>query len=96
MFIPTDWGVMGEQEPNEDQIMAELQNLLRHGLSGKIVTNFIIIAEVADEGGQMLSLSISDAMTPWLAYGMLNSAMSMLSSGEYEFPTSENEEEQNG
>ena len=87
---------MDEQEQNDEQVMAELQKLIRNGLPNKIVTNFIIIAEVADEDGQMLSLSISDAMTPWLAYGMLNGAMGMLSSGEYEFPISENEEEQNG
>lgn len=87
---------MEDDEQIGDPIMDELQKLLRKALPNKIVTNFIIIAEVADEDGQMLSLSISDAMTPWLAYGMLNGAMGMLGSGEYQFPIIDNEEEQNG
>lgn len=72
-----------------DQEMVELQRVLRKTMSEKIITNFVIIAEVADEDGQSLSLSVSDSITPWLAFGMLNSALTMLGSGEYQFPATE-------
>jgi hypothetical protein len=48
-----------------------------------------VIAEVATGPHQELSLSISDSMTPWLAHGMLNTAMEMINSGEYQFPIGE-------
>ena len=73
----------------EDEEMVELRRVLRKTMSNRIITNFVIIAEVADEDGQALSLSVSDGITPWLAFGMLNSAVAMLGSGEYQFPTTE-------
>jgi len=72
-----------------DTEMDELRKVLRNTMSEKLITNFVIIAEVTDEDGQSLSLSVSDSITPWLAYGMINSALAMLGSGEYQFPSTE-------
>jgi hypothetical protein len=72
-----------------DPEMDELRKVLRNTMSEKLITNFVIIAEVTDEDGQSLSLSVSDSITPWLAYGMINSALAMLGSGEYQFPSTE-------
>lgn len=80
---------MENEKPVNDLVMEELQKLMRFSLPTKLVTNFIIVAEVMDEESQDLSLIVSDGATPWLAFGMLNSAMSMLNSGEYQFPLNE-------
>lgn len=85
---------MDDDNTADDSALEEVKNLLRSSMPDKVVTNFIVIAEVMDEDSQGLSLAISDTMTPWLAYGMLNSAMGMVSSGEYQFPM--NDEEQHG
>jgi len=84
---------MENEKPINDLVMEELQKLMRLSLPTKLVTNFIIVAEVMDEESQDLQLIISDGASPWLAFGMLNSAMSMLSSGEYLLPSSEENEE---
>lgn len=78
---------MSDDEQIGEPIMEQMQEFMRKNLPSKLVTNYIIIAEVADEETQMLHLSISDTMTPWLAYGMLHSASTMLSEGEVHFPT---------
>ena len=40
----------------------------------QICTNWILITEWADfEGRRYLQTKVSDSMTPWLAYGMINS-----------------------
>lgn len=87
---------MEDDSQSADPAMKEVEELLRSALPNKIVTNFIIVAEITEAEGQSLSLALSDAMTPWLAYGMLNGAMGLLSSGEYDFPVTENDEEQHG
>jgi hypothetical protein len=85
---------MDDDDKAEESALEEIANLLRSSMPDKVVTNFIVVAEVMDEDSQGLSLALSDTMTPWLAYGMLNSAMGMVSSGEYQFPM--NDEEQHG
>lgn len=77
------------QEPLEDEFL----QLLKESLPTSLITNFIVIAEIAGETNLELSLSVSDGMTPWLAQGMLKTADDMIASGEYRFPT---EEEFNG
>jgi hypothetical protein len=86
---------MDDEENAEQSALEEIANLLRSSMPDKVVTNFIVIAEVVEADSQGLSLAISDTMTPWLAYGMLNSAMGMISSGEFQFPNLD-EEETNG
>jgi hypothetical protein len=78
-----------ELSPNEFSLQEEFENLVKDSLPNHLITNFIVIAEVATGPHQELSLSISDSMTPWLAHGMLNTAMEMINSGEYQFPIGE-------
>jgi hypothetical protein len=80
---------MAEENSNDSQMNDPLEQLLREALPDQLVTNFIIIAEVASGSQQELSLSVSDSMTPWLAHGMLELAMDMMRSGEYGFPITE-------
>lgn len=74
------------KEPSMDK---EIEELLRGMLPQGLVTNFVLIAEVVSNSQQELVLSISDSMTPWLANGMLETAMDMMRSGEYQFPITE-------
>jgi hypothetical protein len=78
-----------EEENNETSMDAEIEELLRGALPQGLVTNFVLIAEVVSDSQQELVLSISDSMTPWLAHGMLETAMDMMRSGEYQFPITE-------
>ena len=86
---------MEDDETADESALEEIANLLRAAMPNKIISNFIVVAEVLEEESQGLSLALSDSMTPWLAYGMLNSAMGMVSSGEFQFPNLD-EEERNG
>ena len=59
----------------------------------QICTNWILITEWADfEGRRYLQTKVSDSMTPWLAYGMINSAEEY----NYDFDKQEDEEEFDG
>lgn len=78
-----------EEENSETSMDAEIEELLRGALPRGLVTNFVLIAEVVSDSQQELVLSISDSMTPWLAHGMLETAMDMMRSGEYQFPITE-------
>jgi hypothetical protein len=78
-----------EEENSETSMDAEIEELLREALPQGLVTNFVLIAEVVSDSQQELVLSISDSMTPWLAHGMLETAMDMMRSGEYQFPITE-------
>lgn len=78
-----------EEENSETSMDGEIEELLREALPQGLVTNFVLIAEVVSDSQQELVLSISDSMTPWLAHGMLETAMDMMRSGEYQFPITE-------
>lgn len=78
-----------EDEHKEPSMDKEIEELLRSILPQGLVTNFVLIAEVVSDSQQELVLSISDSMTPWLANGMLETAMDMMRSGEYQFPITE-------
>lgn len=78
-----------EDEHKEPSVDKEIEELLKSILPQGLVTNFVLIAEVASDSQQELVLSISDSMTPWLANGMLETAMDMMRSGEYQFPITE-------
>lgn len=85
--------VMADDDAKNEQMMHDMQMFMKNALPNKIVTNYIIIAEVADEETQNLHLAVSETMTPWLAYGMLHSASEMLSEGEVNFVSTEDTEE---
>ncbi len=78
-----------EDEQKEPSVDKELEELLRGVLPESFVSNFVLIAEVVSDSEQELVLTISDSMTPWLANGMLETAMEMMRAGEYQFPITE-------
>ena len=78
-----------EEENNETPVDKEIEELLRGALPQSLVTNFVLIAEIFSDSDQELVLTISDSMTPWLANGMLETAMEMMRAGEYQFPITE-------
>ena len=78
-----------EEENNETPVDKEIEELLRGALPQSLVTNFVLIAEIVSDSDQELVLTISDSMTPWLANGMLETAMEMMREGEYQFPITE-------
>ena len=78
-----------EEEYNETPVDKESEELLRGALPQSLVTNFVLIAEIVSDSDQELVLTISDSMTPWLANGMLETAMEMMRAGEYQFPITE-------
>lgn len=78
------------EEQNKDaSVDKEVEELLRGALPQSLVTNFVLIAEIVSDSQQELVLTISDSMTPWLANGMLETAMEMMRAGEYQFPITE-------
>lgn len=63
----------------DDDVFSQI---VKDALPGKMITNFIVVAEILDESTEHLSMFTSDRMTPWLAKGMLNSAIDMVSDAE--------------
>lgn len=84
---------MADDDGKQEPIMNDMQNFMKNALPNKIVTNYIIIAEVADDETQNLHIAVSETMTPWLAYGMLHSASGMLAEGEVSFTNPEETDE---
>jgi len=60
-------------DPNES-----LERLIKEAMPDGIVTHYIAIVEVMEEGEQRLRLLLSDGMTPWLAIGMLEGGTRMV------------------
>lgn len=67
---------------NSEDMNEIFRELVQKSLPDKLIVNFVIVAEVADEVGSQLSLFVSDTMSPWLAHGMLEYAIDMINSGE--------------
>lgn len=66
----------------DNQDMNEIfRELVQKSLPQKLIVNFVIVAEVADDDGSQLSIFVSDTMSPWLAHGMLEYAIDMIDSG---------------
>lgn len=59
------------------------RQIVRDAIPGRMISNFVLIAEIVDDESEHLSLFTSDRMTPWLAKGMLKSAAEMISDAEY-------------
>jgi hypothetical protein len=74
---------MANSEFSKNEMRTQFENMIRDILPSKLVSNFIIVAEVANSEGSELSVSVSDGMTPWLADGMLKYASDMIASGEF-------------
>lgn len=69
-----------KMESNDDKVF---QQIIQDALPGRMISNFVLIAEVVDGESEQLSLFLSDRMTPWLARGMMKSAESMISDAEF-------------
>jgi hypothetical protein len=67
---------------NSEDMNEIFRELVQKSLPDKLIVNFVIVAEVADDVGSQLSLFVSDTMSPWLAHGMLEYAIDMINSGE--------------
>jgi hypothetical protein len=73
-------------DSEEQALREQFELLMRDILPSKLVTNFIIVAEVASNESSELSVSVSAGMSPWLASGMLECASEMIMSGECSYP----------
>ena len=73
---------MDNEEFVSNELRMQFEHLIKDILPSKIVSNFIIVAEVANSKTSELSVSVSDGMTPWLADGMLKYASEIIASGE--------------
>lgn len=62
---------------NEDDAF---ESIIKDALPDKMITNFVLIAEIYDDDGEELTVFMSDKMTPWLALGMLKSATQTVTS----------------
>lgn len=65
-----------------DNDEAAFESIIKHALPNRMITNFILVAEVIDNETEELSIFMSDRMTPWLAMGMLKSAGEMVKEGQ--------------
>jgi hypothetical protein len=81
-------------QEDEDQTLQNLFNsIMKNIMPSRLVTNFIIVAEVADEETSELSVSVSEGLSPWAADGMLRYAQQMMMAGD--FNRSEDEDLEN-
>ena len=69
---------MDDEIRNSEQI----EYLLRSLLPSRFIANFIVIAEVVDGDSSELTVTVSNALTPWCADGMLTHAKGIISSGD--------------
>lgn len=67
--------------PDNEDMNEIFRELVQKSLPQKLIVNFVIVAEVADDDGSQLSIFVSDTMSPWLAHGMLEYAIDMIDSG---------------
>lgn len=68
-------------DPNNNEFSEEFIDMMKSSMPDKIISNFIIIAEVVGECSSELSIVTSPAITPWLAQGMLQSAEELILTG---------------
>lgn len=69
---------MAEYENEE----AAFEEIIRAAIPNRMITNFVLVAEIIDNDTEELSIFMSDRMTPWLAMGMLKSAGEMVKEGQ--------------
>ncbi len=78
-----------EESLSEEQILRDFTEMVKGTLPSRVVTNFILIAEVVGSSANELSIATSDSMTPWLATGMLRAGMDMIVMGHDSFSDDE-------
>lgn len=57
-------------------------SIIKAALPDRMITNFVLVAEIIDNDNEELSIFMSDRMTPWLAMGMLKSAEQIVKDGQ--------------
>jgi len=72
----------------ENSLDGLFEQLVREILPSTVISNFLLVAEVVNEDGTDLNVTVSSNLTPWLALGMIRSAEEMITSGECNFPSS--------
>lgn len=71
-------------QEEDDQTLQNLFNsIMKNIMPSRLVTNFIIVAEVANEDTSELSVSVSEGLSPWAADGMLRYAQQMVMTGDF-------------
>jgi hypothetical protein len=70
----------------------QFTEIIKQVIPDKLITNFILIAEVVDGGDEELSVNVSNGMTPWLALGMLQYAEAMIRGREQELSDEEDDQ----
>jgi len=79
---------------NSDEINSIFDEMLKDAKATKVISNFIMVAEVIGDETELI-ISVSSSMTPWMANGMLNSAIDIVASGEHEtYNNNRNSEEE--
>lgn len=69
----------------------QFEELIKQILPDKLITNFILIAEIVNGDDEELSVNVSNGMTPWLALGMVRYAEAMIRSREDELSDEEDD-----
>lgn len=59
-------------------------SLVKNVIPDRIISHFIVIAEVTESDGKSLHVVMSDGMTRWLAEGMVNSASDTMFASSYQ------------
>lgn len=65
--------------------------IIRAAIPDRMISNFVLIAEIVGQDTEELSIFTSDAMTPWLALGMLQSASETVRSSQTQARVDEEE-----
>jgi len=73
---------------NENDAFHEI---IREAIPDRMISNFVLVAEIIGQEGEELSIFTSDAMTPWLALGMLQSASETVRSSQTQMRVDEEE-----
>lgn len=81
------------ENSDSEELKKLFDYLINNILPSRLVTNFIVIAEVVDNDNSELSLSVSDGLTPWAAEGMLRYAQRMVRTGDFETPIEQEDKE---
>lgn len=68
----------------EDFVKKTFEEMTKNLMPGSMITNFVVVAEVAGEQSTDIAISVSENMTPWLANGMLREAAEMVALGKWE------------
>jgi len=70
--------------PDNEKIKNLFESMMSQVLPSRLITNFIIVAEVVGDDGSEIAVTLADGLTPWAADGMLRFAQQIVTSDEFE------------